>query len=248
MGSTAIKKVEMQALSPMSLLQMAIEREGSIDVIERLASLQMQMMDREAKIGFTEAFEEFKRTVPVIVKDSEIKIQGKDGKPDRVQGKYAKLDKVCGTLIPALLEVGITHRWKTSMAPNGNIVVTCFLRHRLGHEEEGMTLGAAPDQTGSKNPVQATGSTTAYLERYTLVGSCGIAIKDQDNMDSGVAPDDELLDYLQMMKDAADIHDLKDAYAKAFGRVRMLTDDGRLMKQVVDLNETLKADFKKRGA
>ena len=232
---------ELITQTPMGLLQLAVEREGSIDVIERLAALQIQMMDREANVAFTQAFEEFKTNAPVIVKDSAIVVNGQE------RGKFAKLDKVCGALVPALLKVGITHRWKTRMADNGNVMVTCYLRHRLGHEEEGATLGAGPDASGSKNAVQACGSTVSYLERYTLVASCGIAIKDQDNVDSGVAPDDELLGLIEAMRNAADPSDLKEAYGKAFGRVRTIADDGKLMKQIVDLNEEIKAEFKRRS-
>ena len=77
--------------------------------------------------------------------------------------------------------------------------------------------------------------------------SCGIAIKDQDNVDSGVAPDDELLGLIEAMRNAADPSDLKEAYGKAFGRVRTIADDGKLMKQIVDLNEEIKAEFKRRS-
>jgi hypothetical protein len=223
--STELAQKEKTALSlaqtPMGLLQLAIEREGSIDVIERLAALQMQMLDREAKIAFTEAFEDFKRNVPAIVKDSVIVVNGQE------RGKFAKLDKVCDTLVPALLKVGITSRWKTRMAENGNVIVTCLLRHRMGHEEEGSTLGAGPDTSGSKNAVQACGSTVSYLERYTLVASCGIAIKDQDNVDSGkVAGMEEgvLLEWLDGIRQAPDIDKLKLVYAQAYKSAHDLGD------------------------
>lgn len=201
-------------VSPMDLLQLAINREGSIDVIERLAKLQMEMMDRDAKVAFTQAFEEFRRNVPPIVKDSAIIVNQQE------RGKYAKLDKICGVLNPALLQVGITTRWKTRMADNGNVLVTCFLRHRLGHEEEGSTLGAAPDNSGSKNAVQACGSTVSYLERYTLVASCGIAIKDQDNVDSGTAPEDvlDIKEYAPLMdaiQGAGTVGEVTAAYIRA---------------------------------
>lgn len=134
-----------QPTSPMALLQLAIEREGSSDVIERLAKLQMEMMDREARLAYIAAFEEFKINAPTIVKDSAIVVN------DQVRGKFAKPDQICDKLIPALLKVGITHRWKTESGTAGKIVCTCYLRHRLGHEEQGATFAAPPDTSGSKN-------------------------------------------------------------------------------------------------
>lgn len=213
--SLAVQEQASLAKTPMDLLQLAIEREGSIDVIERLARLQMEMMDRDAKLAYTQAFEEFKANVPAIVKDSVILVNGQE------RGKYSKLDKICNTLIPALLKVGITHRWKTRMTDDGRIMVTCYLRHRLGHEEEGSTLGAMPDTSGSKNPVQACGSSTSYLERYTLVASCGIAIKDQDT--DGNPPADmtekqaaDLQDYADALRQCDDLPKLKSVFADAY--------------------------------
>ncbi len=92
MTDTAITKQAQAPLagvtSPMGLLQLAIEREGSIDVIERLAKLQMEMMDREARLAYINAFEDFKRSAPTLIKDSEIVIKG------QVMGKFAKLDQI----------------------------------------------------------------------------------------------------------------------------------------------------------
>jgi hypothetical protein len=50
----------------------------------------------------------------------------------------------------------------------------------LGHSEE-TTLSAPSDTTGSKNPIQAIGSTITYLERYTLLALTGLATYDQDD-------------------------------------------------------------------
>jgi hypothetical protein len=244
--STDIVIDQKQALTttPMGLLQLAIEREGSIDVIERLAALQMQMMDRDAKIAFTTAFEDFKRDAPMIVKDSAIVVNGQE------RGKFAKLDKVSSALVPALLKVGITHRWKTRMADNGNVMVTCYLRHRLGHEEEGATLGAGPDTSGSKNAVQACGSTVSYLERYTLVASCGIAIKDQDNVDSGPVgnhlEEPVLLEWLDGIRQAPNLESLKKIYASAYKAAHELGDTESI-KVIRKEYETAKTDFARGG-
>ncbi len=214
--SLAVQEQASLAKTPMDLLQLAIEREGSIDVIERLARLQMEMMDRDAKLAYTHAFEEFKANVPAVVKDSVILVN------EQARGKYAKLDKICNTLIPALLKVGISHRWKTRMTEDGKMVlVTCYLRHRMGHEEDGSTLGGPPDTSGSKNAIQACGSTVSYLERYTLVASCGIAIKDQDT--DGNPPTDmtekqaaELQDYADALRQCDDLPRLKSVFADAY--------------------------------
>jgi hypothetical protein len=218
----------MQATNPMALLQLAIEREGSIDVIERLAKLQMEVMDREARIAYIGAFETFKRNAPTIVKDSAIIVN------EQVRGKFAKLDQICDKLIPSLLEVGITHRWKTSAADDGKIVCTCFLRHNMGHEEQGATFAAPPDTSGSKNAVQAVGSTASYLERYTLVASCGIAIKGMDKVDEGAGErsrmaDTTMREWLDHIAASSNGPELTARYIQAL-KAASATEDKQLME------------------
>ncbi len=47
-------------------------------------------------------------------------------------------------------------------------------------------MSASPDTSGSKNSIQAIGSTVSYLQRYTLFAILGLASTDQDN--DGGAP------------------------------------------------------------
>jgi len=203
----------------MDLLQLAIEREGSVDVIERLAKLQMEIMDRDAKVAFTEAFEQFKSNVPAIMKDSAIVVNGAE------RGKYAKLDKICNVLIPELLKVNISHRWKSRVSEDGKMIfITCYLRHRMGYEEEGSTLGGPPDTSGSKNAIQAIGSSTAYLERYTMVATCGLAIKDQDVVDNPGMTNDEGADWVAAIESGGDAHETMESWTKAVAAAKKIED------------------------
>jgi len=61
-----------QNVTPMQLMQLAIEKEGSIDVIERLAKLQMQFTDRDDKIAFRGAMTKFKEELPRIIRSRPI--------------------------------------------------------------------------------------------------------------------------------------------------------------------------------
>jgi hypothetical protein len=59
------------------------------------------------------------------------------------------------------------------------ISVTCILTGH-GHEEEN-TLSGPADASGSKNAIQAIGSTLTYLQRYTLVQALGLAASSDDD-------------------------------------------------------------------
>ena len=55
--STAIEKVEHAEITPMTLIQSAILQGAGIDTIERLAKLQREMVEYEAKVQFNEALQ-----------------------------------------------------------------------------------------------------------------------------------------------------------------------------------------------
>jgi hypothetical protein len=58
--------------------------------------------------------------------------------------------------------------------------VTCIISHRDGYFEE-TTLSAGRDESGSKNSIQAVGSTLTYLQRMTLKAALGLAAAEDDD-------------------------------------------------------------------
>jgi hypothetical protein len=208
-------------------------------VIAKLKAMQDEERDYQARAAFTEAFFEFKLNAPKIVKTASIVVKGE------TRGRYAPLDEICEKLIPSLLRVGITHRWKTSTQENGKTTVTCFLRHRTGYEEEGSSMTASPDQTGSKNGIQADGSTVSYLERYTLVTSCGIAIKNQDldgNADvSGIADEGMVADWIAAIEGATK-DELIGVFQQAYKEIQP-TGDLNSLKRIIDLKKKRKEEL-----
>jgi hypothetical protein len=93
---------------------------------------------------------------------------------------YAELHSVVDALTPALSRHGLSASWKLTTDDKDWMVVTCYLRHSMGHEETA-SMGGPPDTGGAKNPIQARASTKTYLERYTLKAICGVAEGGDDN-------------------------------------------------------------------
>jgi len=155
-----------------------------------------EKLDRQAKVAFAEAFKKFKDDAPKILKTKHVYFEKKNAAPgDKPTSYYhVELDKACELLIPALLKVGITHRWKSADLPGGCTRVTCCLRHELGYEEEGASLAGPSDQSGGKNPIQGVGSSVMYLERYTFLATCGIVAAGKDDDGAISEGDQRLLD------------------------------------------------------
>ena len=170
--------IQVQAPSPADLLKIAVSQNADLDKLEKLMELQERFENREAKKAFTKAVSGFRATCPMIGKT-------RSGH----NNKYAGLAETLETIKPLLHKSGLSHSWKTSQVENIT-TVTCILAHIDGHSES-TSLSAPSDMTGSKNAIQAIGSTVSYLERYTLFAILGISSKELD--DDGTAAGTETI-------------------------------------------------------
>lgn len=161
--------IAVQATTPATLLQMAVEQSADLDRLERLMDLQTKWEEGEAQKAYTKSMTAFRSECPVITKDK----QGHNS-------KYSTLAHTLDLIKKPLSEYGLSHSWKTNQHDNGQITVECFVTHRLGHKES-TSLTALGDTSGSKNAIQALGSTVSYLQRYTLFSILGLASSDQDD-------------------------------------------------------------------
>ena len=172
------------AITPMQMLQIAVEKNADLDQLQKLMDLQERWEANEARKAYVVALTAFKRTPPTVVKNKQVGYDSKKAGAGRTQYDYATLAQVADAISPALAEHGLSYSWSTSQSENG-IAVTCALTHQMGHGET-VTMSAPADNSGSKNVIQALGSTVTYLERYTLLAITGLATIDQDDDGDGV--------------------------------------------------------------
>jgi hypothetical protein len=118
-----------------------------------------------------------------------------------------------------LQSVGIVQTWRSTDL-NGKTTVTCILEG-FGHTKEGSTLSGPADTSGGKNSIQAIGSTSTYLQRYTLLMTCGIVARgtDDDGKTEGMS-EDAIADYAIQMQDDSNFDDLKKHFAECGKRRR----------------------------
>ena len=205
---------ELTEYTPADLLRIAVTQGADIEKLSRLMDLQERWERNEARKAYTTAINAFKAESPRIAKNTHVKFGATDY-------KHASLDHVCDAVIGGLSKHGISHRWKVEQA-NGEIRVTCVLTHAAGHSEE-TTLSGAPDQTGSKNSIQAVGSTVTYLSRYTLLCATGLATADSDTDGRTAAPEStrvqELLGEISRAQDVDQLWKIyKFAYREAYAQ------------------------------
>ena len=195
--------------SSTAMVMMAMQKGFTPEIIEKMMDLAERNEKNEARKAYHRAMAQFKSNPPEIEKDKKISFQA-GGK--EVGYSHASLGNVAHKINKALSDCDLSASWTTTQN-NGAITVTCRITHAQGHSEE-TSLTAAPDLSGSKNAIQAMGSTISYLERYTVLALTGLATADMD--DDGVAMS-ETIEYINP-KQAADIIQLMAATGTETGK------------------------------
>lgn len=156
------------AMTPVDMLSMAVERGASIETLEKLMGLRERYEASQARKAFDEAVADAKARIPTISKNR----AGHNNK------RYADFAAIASVVDPIISQFGLSYRFRTTQTDRIN--VTCILSHKDGHSEE-TTLSGPADASGSKNAIQAIGSTLTYLQRYTLVQALGLAASEDDD-------------------------------------------------------------------
>jgi len=162
---------EIQAMTP---VQAAMASGASPTELLQFMELQERFEANEARKAFVMAMSKFRADCPTILKTESAH-----------NSKYASIAKTLGQIKQIMSDNGLSHSWRTNQE-GANITVTCVLTHSQGHSES-TSLTAAPDTSGSKNAIQAIGSTVKYLERYTLEACLGLASSEEGDDDGQAA-------------------------------------------------------------
>lgn len=163
-------------VTPMQMLQIAMERGADLDRLQQLMDLQQRWEANEARKAFVAAMASFKANPPEILKGKHVRFTTQKGVTEY---DHATLADVCAAATKGLADVGISHRWDVTQEGN-KVTVACILTHSLGHSER-VQMTAGTDDSGGKNAIQAIGSAITYLQRYTLLAATGLAARDQDD-------------------------------------------------------------------
>jgi hypothetical protein len=162
--------------NPMQMLALAVERGDGIEQLKQLMDLRDRWEATEAKKAYVEAFANFKRNMPEVVKDMLNKQYGSD---------YSSLANLVNTVNRALGEYGLNATWDPVVKDNV-VTVTVIMTHIGGHEQR-VTLCGPPDTSGQKNPLQQIKSTLTYLEGATFQAITGVVARSASKDDDGNA-------------------------------------------------------------
>lgn len=158
-----------QAVTPLTMIERAIERGASPEMLEKLLDLQERFEANHARKDFISAMAAARTKFKPIIKKNE-------GYAKRYM--YETLSDVMDAVDGALSENGFSYDWETEDLADGRIRVTCVVTHESGHSRRNSLSGRPEDTADAKanmNGHQRMGGAVTYLQRYTLKAALGIA-------------------------------------------------------------------------
>jgi hypothetical protein len=209
-----------QAMTPMEMLSAAIDNGATVEMIDKLMTLQERWEANQGRKAFDNAIAAAKAEIPVIIKARVVDFTGKTG--IRTHYHYEDLAVIAETINPILANHGLSYRYRTGQE-SGRITVTCIISHREGYSEE-TSLSAGADESGNKNNIQAVGSTITYLQRMTLKAALGLAAaRDDDGQASAKSGPISDAQYDALLKEVERVSADLSRFEKAMG-VETLAD------------------------
>ncbi len=163
-----LQTVASAPITPSEMLDRAVSSGASIEIVEKLMNLAERWDAAQARKAFDEAIANAKAELPPVLRN-------KTGHNQKRYADFAAIAKAADAVLP---KHGLSYRFRSSQ--DDRIHVTCIVSHRAGHSEEN-TLAGPADTSGSKNAIQAIGSTLTYLQRYSLMQALGMAATDDDD-------------------------------------------------------------------
>jgi len=171
-----------------SLLQVitraASDPSVDIEKMERLMAMHERLVERDAKSAFAAALADMQPELPVIGRRGLIEVRKKTSSGERdgeVQQStpYALWEDINEAIRPVLHKYGFAMSFRIKKEAD-RVEVTSVLSHRGGHSDE-CTLSLPMDSTGSKNNVQAIGSSISYGKRYGALALLNITTRGEDD-------------------------------------------------------------------
>ena len=177
----AVVEIEGPAIVPvadpvLSLIErVATDPNASIEKLERMMAMRDRLQADQARAAYAQAFAAASAEFPMIPLN---------GRGDK-QKAYALLKDIISGTRPVLARYGLALSFGVDSAPD-RVTVTAKLMHIGGHVET-TSIELPKDQSGSKNAVQAVGSSQTYGQRYAAQAILGLSLGDDVDDDGKAA-------------------------------------------------------------
>lgn len=156
-------------------------RDDAVDVtkMRELVAMHRELLSEQRKTEFHIGLAEMANDMPAINRRGKIIIKDKQTGQVIQETRFARWEDLHRAVTPTLVKHGFALTHRTEMVESGKLRVISTLA-RNGHERETM-FDLPYDTTGSKNNVQAIGSSSSYGKRYNTIMLLNIRTEGEDN-------------------------------------------------------------------
>lgn len=184
--ASGVGVIEQCAQITATVARLATDPKVNVIKLDKLIGMQERLMERAQKVAFMRDLRDLQPKLPVIDRKGRIEIRKKTATGERdgeVQqsSPYARWEDIHDAIRPVLHEFGFNLTFRSRPTTDGKIVVAAILGHVDGWTEENETPPLMHDSTGSKNNVQAVGSSLSYGKRYAATMLLNINTRGEDD-------------------------------------------------------------------
>ena len=179
--NTKTKRGENQepALTPVrqdaeSLIAQAIEKNVSVETMERLLVMRRELKAEYAKEQFDIAMSEFQAGCPIIRKTKEVKTRS-----GVVAYRYAPLESIVEQVKELLKTHGFSYAVQTETLDT-KVKATCIIKHRFGHSDSSSIAVPLGNKTDIMSQTQVVAAALTFAKRYAFCNAFGILTGDED--------------------------------------------------------------------
>lgn len=203
-----------------------------VDKMERLVQIRREWEAELSKRAFYKGLSLMQEELTAVVERGEIK----DGQGN-VRSRYALWEDVNKQIKPVLQRHGFALMFLTPKG-EGKIIVRGVLTHEDGHTEQ-TEVELPSDASGSKNSVQAIGSSVSYGKRYAAFALLNLTSGGED--DDGVAAggSSDLIEWTARFVDAATLEAVEAVGAELAKAKLTQPDKAKLRKVYSDRKKAL---------
>jgi len=181
--SEIAKRTHAQSASAViSIFERALSNpDVDVDKAERMLAMQERIMDRQARLAFSDA---------MSAAQAEIQPVARDAYNSHTKSRYARLETISRAINPIITKYGFAMSFGTANSPfEGHYRVTCEVTHCDGHSKQ-YHVDMPAETTGfkggaNKTPTHAFGSAMSYGRRYLTLLIFNIATEDDDGQAAG---------------------------------------------------------------
>lgn len=180
------------------MLALAVEKNLSIDMIERLMTLYREELTRRQKQEYDAAKARLQAEMPVIEKNKVSK-----NKSGVIMYTYADIDNVIGQTKEVVGKNGFSYDFEEQQTGDNKMKVTCVVTHEGGYTKRFDMESGLVTRTDIMSAPQQVAATMTFLKRHTYMNAFGITTADADidaeGDDRGNKPSEEQLNKIDAL-------------------------------------------------